>query len=1009
MLRPNETNKLLHARTRAKAKMYEYSVPLERHINLQGISLEGMLDLTIGILGQVTSENNSGNFEEVRQRLLFSAQYFNALSEAKVASDIEPLLCILSSSAYYLCGFPGSSQVLLKGITNDQIEILSPMEKIVLAVLKSEPLSFSDDVTYFEEFSGLASAWGRFLLAPSEFVSLDETTSALRRRIYLGGADKDVLLVEILRATINRRFEMSARHNLSEHSDVAVELWEPYLSRLGSIREFWPAQVKLAENGVFRGVSAVIQMPTSAGKTKATELIIRSSFLSGRSHLAVIVAPYRSLCQEIFNDFNHNFSKDEDVHVSLLSDVLQNENLPFLGQGNNVVLILTPEKLDILLKYNGDLAQSIGLVVYDEGHLFDDEKRGVKYELLLSYLKMRLPITAQVILMSAVIKNASEVKEWLTGEGSVLVDSQGLNPTSRNIAFVEWTHTSRNLWFVDENDVSRNLFFVPTVLNSERLASKGRETKIRHYPEVDLRGVQSASQVAGFLACRLAYFGLVSVFVGTKVSANKIASDLVDAYERGFSVSKPISFGEDSVEAMKVFEYIKGVLGEDSTNAKAAELGLLIHHGGIPHGLRLVTEYALTKAHFKAVVCTSTLAQGVNLPVRYLIVASVYQDGEPISIRDFHNLMGRAGRSGSYTEGSVIFADPEIYRSQGSSRGRWSLADRMLDSRNSEPSSSQLTYMVKNEGTDWLNDDQKAIKKYAFIRQEITSFLLNSISDWDSLDQIRIAAELVAMGTFGYSHFKTDEERGRLIDIFIQIGEEVFVRLPNSVRRAAFAKSCLSVDASEQFLTDFREDLQFLVWTAINSQGPDFEFDLLAMLWPYLYRYSSNKCLKMFSDDDALGLCVKWINGEPFPSIMRSANQIRRVPAKELKLGNIVDLCEQGFGYEISMILGTLLELIRLDLPPIAEHIEQRFLLTQKSLKHGVANHVDAILYELGFADRKLVQDISQAIEISPMNISVREVIRAVKAVPNLKSQLLSGYPEYFSKRYDEIDRRFSF
>lgn len=63
----------------------------------------------------------------------------------------------------------------------------------------------------------------------------------------------------------------------------------------------------------------------------------------------------------------------------------------------------------------------------------------------------------------------------------------------------------------------------------------------------------------------------------------------------------------------------------------------------------------------KFVICTSTLAQGVNLPIRYLIITSLYQGAEKIKVRDFHNLIGRVGRSGMHTEGSIIFADPAIY------------------------------------------------------------------------------------------------------------------------------------------------------------------------------------------------------------------------------------------------------------------------------------------------------------------------------------------------------------
>jgi replicative superfamily II helicase len=92
------------------------------------------------------------------------------------------------------------------------------------------------------------------------------------------------------------------------------------------------------------------------------------------------------------------------------------------------------------------------------------------------------------------------------------------------------------------------------------------------------------------------------------------------------------------------------------------------------------------------VVCTSTLAQGVNLPIRYLIVTGVYQGGERILVRDFHNLIGRAGRAGMHTEGSIIFADTKVFdkRRRVRDRWRWQTAKELLDPSNSEPSSSSI-------------------------------------------------------------------------------------------------------------------------------------------------------------------------------------------------------------------------------------------------------------------------------------------------------------------------------
>src|SRR5260370_2807982 len=80
------------------------------------------------------------------------------------------------------------------------------------------------------------------------------------------------------------------------------------------------------------------------------------------------------------------------------------------------ILIVTPEKLLYLLRRTPDLAQHIGLVIYDEGHQFDSGARGVTYELLLTSLKLLLAEETQIVLISAVIANAASVAGWLIND-----------------------------------------------------------------------------------------------------------------------------------------------------------------------------------------------------------------------------------------------------------------------------------------------------------------------------------------------------------------------------------------------------------------------------------------------------------------------------------------------------------------------------------------------------------------------------------------------------------------
>jgi replicative superfamily II helicase len=84
----------------------------------------------------------------------------------------------------------------------------------------------------------------------------------------------------------------AARTILPAASDLDSDAWRPALAKPHFPVALWPAQQRIGAAGLLRGLSAVVQMPTSAGKTRATELVIRSASLANRASLAVIVAPW---------------------------------------------------------------------------------------------------------------------------------------------------------------------------------------------------------------------------------------------------------------------------------------------------------------------------------------------------------------------------------------------------------------------------------------------------------------------------------------------------------------------------------------------------------------------------------------------------------------------------------------------------------------------------------------------------------------------------------------------
>ena len=745
-------------------------------------------------------------------------------------------------------------------------------------------------------------------------------------------------------------------------------------------------------------------MPTSAGKTRASEIVIRSSFLSGRSILTVIIAPFRALCQEIYDELMLQFKYDSDVSINMVSDVMQ-EDLIDIPENNKGILVLTPEKFDYILRHDDEVSRKIGLIIYDEGHLFDDVTRGLKYELLLASLKNQLLPTTQILLISAVMSNSQEIKNWLLGERGILVEGKNLNPTSRNIAFSSWGRDLRGrLNFVDEENAEEGLFFVPRVLESQELQLRPRETARRNFPAKDNRShLYNSNHVAMYLGCKLSNQGLTAVFTGRKDSALVIARDLIDAYDRGLALASPINYSGDSSEAEKLISYIERVLGADSTQAKAAHLGTLIHYGSTPHGLRLAIEFALQKFHFKSVICTSTLAQGVNLPIRYLIVSASRQGGNDIKVRDFHNLMGRVGRSGFYTEGTVIFSDPKIYDQRVSNPWYWNKAKQLIDARNSESCKSRLLniFVIEPEGEDerilWLGEQ-------AVIREEVNSYLLGALADIEESTELPELITGLVENTLAYFQ-ATEDEKPRLIGFFMEIGLAILTEEPSVIKRKIFARSILSLSQSQDLLLFLNRESPIL-------ETSENELDLLGQLWVFIYEHSVNKILRSFSQEDSLELCKRWSSGESFSSIYEHGQTLTFTNARNLTLDKVVDLCEGCFGYEISLIIGSMSEIYAL-VQSEEENIKQIqsvLYRIQKNIKYGLPTRFSIFIYELGLSDRQLSIDVAQRLDEEEISYSRNTLIDKIWDDKELRDLIFINYPAYFSEKINQlIDSRIPF
>lgn len=1038
-MRPEQKSQLLLGVTRSKAKMIEYDVPEEHHIKIIQDPAK-LFTITIGLLGDLAAainrkESEPDSLAELKTNLLFSARFFDSYLQSKLNEALDPYLVLLGSSSYYLCDLPGSASVLAKRIHGDCPDLDGAgLEDLLLSLLQA------DLGTYFD---GMDGPFGGFVDSISKCIlqffddgsgeeNLLDLATKLRGFIYEIGTPRQLLFGDVIVAVLRKKLENSAWKALPSYSGLPRDKWLHALQKDSFIKELWPAQHLLGKAGVLKGKSAIVQMPTSAGKTKATELILRSAFLAERVSLAIIIAPFRALCHEIKDGLIEAFH-NELIKVDELSDVLQTDFEIAELLGHQQILVVTPEKLLYVLRHVPELATHVGLLVFDEGHQFDSGTRGITYELLLTSLRSMIPKGTQKVLISAVISNAEAVGEWLNGEPNV-VEGTALIPTFRSVGFTSWLDQLGRIEYVDSRNAEQSEFFVPRVIERFKLGRKKGERTDRFFPE------KTDGQAIGlYLGLKLVPNGSIAVFCGRKLTAASICEKAVDIIERGAPVALPSEFSDAQEVARLTHLYVEN-LGDDAPVSQSAALGIFSHHGNTPHGIRLAVEHAMRSNLVRFVVCTSTLAQGVNLPIRYLIVTSIYQGMERIKVRDFHNLIGRAGRAGMHTEGSILFADPEIFdkRKVRNEKWRWNQVKELLEPRNSEPCISNLLsifdpiksddekYFIIMEALDfakaYIDDPDEIVKLAAGIaaghgdknfsrsgveRQvawrvslicAVESFLL---SHWDESEEGLSEADVnrLAEGTLAF-FLADDQKKGHISELFQLLAENISANITDPIRRKIYGRTLYGIQDAQAIEGWVHTNADSLL-SIVN------ETDVLDLAWPLLTSHINSGVFTKFDKPEVLKeIAREWINGKSFSDLLkiihkRKAKMIWGTRRREFKIDHAVEVCEGVLAYDGALVVGAVCEFIETLVLDGIDDLSNRFQVFQKRLKYGLPTETTIALYELGFSDRVIAQDLATSLNLAATD--KKDLVKVLKKKREGVEAVLEKYPSYFQNRMSEI------
>ncbi len=406
------------------------------------------------------------------------------------------------------------------------------------------------------------------------------------------------------------------------------------------------------------GHGVLVAAPTGAGKTVVGEFAVHLALAAGRK--CFYTTPIKALSNQKYHDLVERYGSSD---VGLLTgDVSIN--------GNAAVVVMTTEVLRNMLYAQSTTLHGLSYVVMDEVHYLADRFRGGVWEEVI----IHLPDAVTVVALSATVSNAEEFGEWLAtvrGKTDIIVDEHRPVPL--------WQHVMVGPHLLDlfaDGDKS--------LVNPE-LVRIAREEARRNqmYPRQRGRsrgGMRSASTPRRSQVIeRLERDGLLPaiIFVFSRAGCDAAVQQCCDAGLRLTTAEERASIREVALAATRT------IADEDlqalgfSEWLDAWERGLASHHAGLLPGFKEVVEQCFQAGWLKVVFATETLALGINMPARSVVLERLVKwNGEThveLTPGEYTQLTGRAGRRGIDVEGHGIVVwhaelDPRVLAGLASTR-----------------------------------------------------------------------------------------------------------------------------------------------------------------------------------------------------------------------------------------------------------------------------------------------------------------------------------------------------
>ncbi|XP_070361559.1 helicase POLQ-like isoform X3 [Equus asinus] len=415
-----------------------------------------------------------------------------------------------------------------------------------------------------------------------------------------------------------------------EHSERAVEKLLKDVNRLKQeIKKRKQAQIQATQwqhtcltlNSVQERKNLIYSLPTSGGKTLVAEILMLQELLCRRKDVLMIL-PYVAIVQEKISGLS-SFGVELGFFVEEYAGS-KGRFPPIKRREKKSLYIATIEKGHSLVNSLIETGRigSLGLVVVDELHMIGEGSRGAILEMTLAKI-LYTSKTTQIIGMSATLSNVEDLQEFLQAE---YYTSQ-----FRPVELKEYLKINDAIYEVDSKAENGMTF-------SRVLGYKYSDTLKKIDPD---HLVALVTEVIPNYSCL--------VFCPTKKNCENVAEMICKILSKDYLKHR-------EKEKQEVIQNLKNLSGGSLCPVlkRTIPFGVAYHHSGLTSEERKLLEEAYSTGVLCLFTCTSTLAAGVNLPARRVILRAPYVAKEFLKRNQYKQMIGRAGRAGIDSTGESI-------------------------------------------------------------------------------------------------------------------------------------------------------------------------------------------------------------------------------------------------------------------------------------------------------------------------------------------------------------------